>query len=118
MAGKKQQELFTGKDLANLETEKEFQKRVTDVARINGWTCYSIPDSRFATLSGYPDLTMWRSSDQRLIFAELKREKGRLRPAQDVILEELRNLAPRIKAEVYVWRPSHWTEILLTLKRP
>jgi hypothetical protein len=117
MASKKQPELFTGKDLINLETERDFQKRVTELARINGWTVYSIPDSRFATLSGYPDLTMWRTSDRRVIFAELKREKGRLRPAQEIILQELRDLAPRIKAEIYVWRPSHWQEIISTLKR-
>ena len=111
---KKQTELFSTSELANLETEREFQQRVTDLARINGWSVYSVPDSRRATLSGYPDLTMWRTSDRRLIFAELKREKGRISPAQEVILGELRALG---KAEVYLWKPSDWPEILGTLQR-
>lgn len=117
MAKRKQPELFTGKDLINLETEREFQQRVTELARLNGWSVYSIPDSRMATLSGYPDLTMWRTSDRRMILAELKREKGRVRPAQEIVLEELRRLQPRIPIEIYLWRPSDWDKILKILSR-
>jgi len=111
---KKQTELFTADQLKSLETEREFQTRVTDLARINGWSVYSVPDSRRATLSGYPDLTMWRTTDRRIIFAELKREKGRISPAQEIILGELRALG---KVEVYLWKPSDWPEILGTLRR-
>ena len=111
---KKQTELFTADQLKSLETEREFQQRVTEFARMNGWSVYSVPDSRRATLSGYPDLTMWRTTDQRLVFAELKRERGRISPAQEIILGELRALR---KAEVVVWRPSDWPEIVGTLQR-
>lgn len=111
----KQLNLLSGEQLIDLELEKDFQRRVEEYARLEGWHVYSVPDSRRVSLSGYPDLTMWRVADKRLIFAELKREKGRLRPAQEVILDELRALG---KAEVYVWRPSHWDEILETLRRP
>lgn len=112
---KKQTELFTADQLKSLETEREFQARVTELARINGWSVYSVPDSRRATLSGYPDLTMWRTSDRRLIFAELKRERGRISPAQEIIIGQLRALR---LAEVYLWKPSDWPEIVETLKKP
>ena len=111
---KKQTELFTAETIKSLETEREFQTRVCDLARLCGWSVYSVPDSRRATLSGYPDLTMWRTSDRRIIFAELKREKGRISPAQEVIIGELRALG---KVEVYLWKPSDWPEILGVLQR-
>jgi len=114
MTPKKQPELFTGKDLANLELERDFQRRVEEFMRINGWTVYSIPDSRRVTLAGYPDITAWRVEDKRLVFIELKREKGRVSPAQEVILDELRQLGV---AEVYVFRPSDWDEIVARLGR-
>ena len=110
----KQLTLLSGDQLMDLELEKDFQRRVEEYARLEGWHVYSVPDSRRVSLSGYPDLTMWRVLDKRLIFAELKREKGRLRPQQEGILEELRQLGV---AEVYVWRPSNWNEILDTLRR-
>jgi len=103
--------LLTAQDLRSLESEREFQERVVHAARINHWKVYAIPDSRRATLAGYPDLTLWRGS--RLIFAELKREKGRLSPAQIVVLDEMRLLP----AEVYVWRPSDWDDLLKILTR-
>jgi hypothetical protein len=105
-------DLFTGAGLERIELERDFQDRVTSLARINGWTVYSVPDSRRASLAGYPDLTMWRG--QRLIFAELKREKGRVSPQQVIIMDELRQL-PMV--EVFLWRPSHWNEIVETLRR-
>jgi hypothetical protein len=117
MASKKTKQLtlLSGEQLIDLELEKDFQRRVEEYARLEGWHVYSVPDSRRVSLSGYPDLTMWRVADKRLLFAELKREKGRLRPQQEVILDELRQLG---KAEVYLWRPSDWDEILTTLRRP
>lgn len=64
---------------------------------------------------GWPDLTLIRRHDRRLIFAELKTEKGRLSPRQAEVLALLRELVvipdawhtgewPRI--EVVLWRPS------------
>lgn len=103
-----------GKDtLINQVPEKDFQESVCHAARLYGWKIYSVPDSRRASLAGYPDLTMWHTSKERLIFAELKREKGRVSLAQDTVLEELRQL-PQV--EVYVWRPSMWNEIVMILR--
>jgi hypothetical protein len=55
---------------------------------------------------------MWHVEQKRLIFAELKREKGKLSESQKVVLAELETLG----VEVYVWRPSDWDTILELLK--
>lgn len=57
-------------------TEKAFQQRVVDFARITGWLAYHTWDSRKSE-KGYPDLTLVRHP--RLVFAELKVEKVRPR---------------------------------------
>lgn len=108
----KQLELLTPEQTANLELERDFQRRVESYARLEGWRVYSIPDSRRVSLKGYPDLTMWR--DGEVIWAELKREKGRVSPEQVLVLDELR-LVPC--ADVYVWRPSDWDFIMERLRR-
>ena len=108
MAKAKTQKLFTTK----LElSEADFQRQVVHVAQLNGWKVYSIPDSRRATMAGYPDLTMWRG--KRLVFAELKRESGKLSVQQKIVLDELQNLP----VEVYVWKPSNWDAIETILSR-
>ena len=91
--------------------ERDFQKQVVHLFQLGGWGTYSVPDSRRASMSGYPDLTMW-SPDGRLIFAELKREKGRVRPEQIVTLSEL----ARCVDEVYLWYPSDLDEIVKLVK--
>jgi hypothetical protein len=107
-------ELFSGKDLVNLELERDFQNRVIEVATLNRWRVYAIGDSRRATMAGYPDLTMWNIHQRRLIFAELKREKGRVSEAQKMVLGELEQIPG---AECYLWRPSQWNEIVATLSK-
>jgi hypothetical protein len=105
------QNLFGKEVNQNLELEKDFQERVSHYARLKGWHIYSVPDSRRASLAGFPDLTMFRHG--QLVFAELKREKGRVSDAQKLILAEL-ELIPC--AKVYLWRPSDWDDIVLALK--
>jgi len=92
-------------------SEREFQNQVIALARLTGWRVYSIPDSRKTTLSGYPDLTMWHPTRKRVIFAELKTDKGRIRPEQAVVLDELGQCGQ----EVYVWRPKDFDAIVATL---
>jgi hypothetical protein len=92
-------------------TEKEFAQQVADLARILGWACYRVWLS-VRSPAGFPDLTLVRPP--RLIFAELKSEKGRLSPAQEAWLELLRQV-PGV--EVHVWRPSDWPTILGVLSR-
>jgi len=105
---------LTKKEVDRDELESEFQARVLTLARYNGWKVYSVPDSRRATMSGWPDLTMYRVSDKRLVFAELKRAKGgRVSDAQEVVLAEL----AEIGEEVYLWKPEDWDEIARVLGR-
>jgi hypothetical protein len=92
--------------------EKDFHEQVAQLMRLEGWSVYSVPDSRRVSLSGYPDITAWRGT--RLIFAELKREKGRTSPAQDEVLADLGQIPC---AEVYLWKPSDWDEIVLIVKK-
>lgn len=87
------------------ELEVDFQHRVMEVFGYNGWSIYSIPDSRRATLSGWPDLTIFRGDE--FFWAELKREKGRLSESQKLLHPKLERFH-----KVYVWRPSDWDEIV------
>ncbi len=85
-------------------SESQFQLLVTGFAKEQGWLVYHTHDSRRSD-PGFPDLVLVRG--ERLIFAELKAERGRLSPDQVVWIAALRatNLA------VYVWRPQDWPEI-------
>jgi len=91
--------------------EKDFQEQVSHLAVLNKWMVYSIPDSRRATMSGWPDLTMVKNG--RIIFAELKRKGGRVSDAQKHVLAELGAIPC---AEVYTWYPADWQEIENRLK--
>lgn len=81
-------------------TEGELQGFVVTLARLHGWLAYHTYDSRRSE-AGFPDLTMVR--DGRIIFAELKSEKGKVTAAQQRWLDWL---AKSSAVEVYVWRPS------------
>jgi VRR-NUC domain len=105
--------LFGKGNWRDTELEKDFQERVCHLARLYHWRIYSVPDSRRVSLAGYPDLTMWNVEQKRLVFAELKREKGRISESQKIVLSELQTL---VYCEVYVWRPSDWDNIIQILK--
>jgi hypothetical protein len=104
----KSPDLFTAQSTAKMTSERDFQTILEREMRSKGWWVYSIrrSDLAQATLAGYPDITAWR--DDRLLFAELKTDKGRLSTAQEEVLASLRGLPG---AEVYVWRPKDITEI-------
>jgi hypothetical protein len=51
--------------------------------------------------------------EDRLIFAELKKETGKTSPEQDAWLEALKIAG----AEVYVWRPSQLREVIQILQK-
>jgi len=91
-------------------TEKEFRQQVIDLAKILGykthftWTSIHSP-------KGFPDLVLRKPP--HLIFAELKRESGKLTPSQEEWQEDLK----ACNQEVYVWRPSDFEKIAEILKR-
>lgn len=110
--------------LPSSETEAEFQTRVVQLATLYGWAhmhvIAAMADNygrwRTPTIGtlgrGWPDLTMVHRRTGRLIFAELKAEKGKLTVEQMDVLDLLRSTA----AEVYVWRPSDFDELQRILR--
>ena len=91
-----------------LESEKGFQRAVVELAALCGWRAFHDYDSRRNT-AGFPDLVLVRPP--RLIFAELKSERGRVRREQRDWLEELAQCG----VEVALWRPSDWDCIVKIL---
>ena len=91
-------------------SESDFQNTVIELAKLHRWLVYHTFDSRRSD-PGFPDLTMVR--DGRLIFAELKTEKGRLTGDQAHWLHELGKVIEPYQRHVarYVWRPADWREI-------
>ena len=88
-------------------SEKEIQAQVLALAETTGWLCYHTYNSQ-RSQAGFPDLVLVRGD--RLIFAELKREKGRLTESQRTWLSALDETA-----ETYVWRPSDWDAVIEVL---
>ncbi len=101
-------------------TEEQFQEAVIKYAQLMGWRVAHFRPARTAKGwrtavgadgVGYPDLTMVRYP--RVIFAELKTDKGRISKAQAAWLDDLGGAGQ----EVYVWRPRDWAMIERMLKR-
>jgi len=92
------------KILAEAMTEKDLQAKVRRVATVNGWRAFCWWSSQHSP-AGWPDLVLVREvneSQARLIFVELKSEKGKVGPEQ----EEAHRLLRLTGHAVYVWRPS------------
>lgn len=51
---------------------------------------------------GWPDLTLISPRRQRIVFAELKAEDGRLAPEQEAVIMSMRAAG----LEAWLWRPS------------
>lgn len=98
-------------------TEADLQNSLRDLARRFGWLTYHTHDSRRSD-PGFPDTVLTRGG--RLIFAELKSDKGRLRPEQMAWLCALREtcdvLHPSRQVQVFVWRPRDWDAIVEVLR--
>lgn len=92
-------------------TERELQDAVIEMARLFGWR---VAHFRVALTkrgwrtpvaadgAGFPDLVLVRD---RVIYAELKGDGGRIRPDQ----QEWRDALLEAGEEVYLWRPDDWT---------
>jgi hypothetical protein len=101
------------------QTERQWQGQVIELAQLYGWRVAHFRPAQTARGwrtpveadgQGFPDLTMARGS--RLLFAELKADRGRTSPDQDKWLQALRFTS----AEVYVWRPRDWTDVCRVLR--
>lgn len=101
------------------ETEVQFQQAVIEAAQLHGWTVAHFRPARTqqgwrtpvqADGKGFPDLVLVATG--RVVFAELKSDRGRLTDDQKIWWERLRTAG----AEVYVWRPRDWPHIEKTLR--
>ena len=102
-------------------TERSFQTAVIDLARRLGWLVGHHHDSRRQIApgkyvgdrdaAGIPDLILVRGN--RVVFAELKAERGRIRPEQHTWLDALRAVESDAAGRVLVrvWTPGSWDEI-------
>jgi hypothetical protein len=98
-------------------TEAELQSNVRQVARLGGFITYHTNDSRRSD-KGFPDLVMVHPMTGRVVYAELKSEKGRIRPEQQQWIDAL----ARGGHTVHVWRPEDWhdgtiREVLMAERR-
>lgn len=93
--------------------EADLERAVLQLAGLLGWRRAHfrpamLRSGRWATHmagdTGFPDLVLAREG--RLLFVELKSEKGKTTPEQDHWLAELGDV-PGVVA--LVWRPADWT---------
>lgn len=96
--------------------EKELQQLVIDCAQTHGWMAHHHYDSRRSE-PGWPDLVLVEPVQRIVIFAELKSQKGRVRPEQREWLNALERTfrkatTPRTRDRlmVAIWRPSDWLD--------
>ena len=82
-------------------TEADLREQIRDLCGLFGWKMYfswtSIHSPR-----GFPDLVLANPEHKRVIFAELKREKGKVTEDQKAWLKALLDCGQ----ECYVWRPA------------
>lgn len=90
--------------------ERDFQAMVEQAAGYLGWMTYHVWDSRRSN-PGWPDLVLLKGN--RMLIWELKTERGRVRPEQDVWIAAL-NQVPGVEARIV--RPSEWDDLLVMLK--
>jgi len=92
-------------------TEADLREQVRDLAKLFGWKM------QFTWLSwhspkGFPDVFLAHPIQKRIMWAELKSEKGKLSPEQEAWLQLLRDCGQ----EAYVWRPGDIEEIARILR--
>lgn len=115
----------TLKDTLNKSmSEKEFQRLVIEAAQINGWYVAHFRTAQAksgnyitpvqADGAGFPDLVLVKN--ERLIFAELKAERGRMSAAQSTWFHKLGKVAFGCnKIGVVIWHPSDLDDIIRIL---
>jgi hypothetical protein len=96
-------------------SERQLQEAVLELAGALGYRAYHTYDSR-RSQPGFPDLVLVRPPD-RIVFAELKGERGRISREQASWLSDLHLVELSINARcaeepfrVQVWKPEQWRD--------
>jgi hypothetical protein len=96
-------------DILEDEWDRDLFRGPKALAPMLGWTSYHTLRSK-GSKAGYPDRTLVR---ERIIFAELKREKTQPTDEQIAWLDRLAEAG----GEVYLWRPSDLDDIAAILSK-
>lgn len=106
-----------------VESERQFQDRIIQVAQLYGWKLiYHPPDNVPVTArsgaryvqnikAGWPDLVLCRPPE--ILFWEIKTEKGKVKPEQEQWIDALH----RCGLEVRIIRPSDFAWVQERLRR-
>jgi hypothetical protein len=89
-------------------TEAQWQTVVLRYARQFGWMSYHTLNS-WGSAKGFPDLVLARPP--RLLVAELKSDKGKVKPEQEQWLDAIRACG----VEAYLWRPADVEDVVQVL---
>ena len=100
-------------------TERQLQSAIIDAARLLGWRVYFTHRSDHSP-AGFPDLCAVRArpgEPPRLLFVELKTERGVVSPEQVAWLHDLATVSafaltvgqPAL-VQAAVWRPQDWRD--------
>jgi hypothetical protein len=109
-------------------TEHQYQRTVTALATACGWTWWHVSDSRRsaggrvigdASVAGLPDLLMVHPT-RGVVFAELKRQDGKVRDSQRRAFDALAPAAlcaalTACKVRVHLWRPGDFDDVVRPL---
>lgn len=87
-------------------TEADLREQVRDLCKLFGWKIYFSWTSLHSP-RGFPDLVLVNPEQKRVVYAELKSEKGKVTPQQQEWLDALKACGQ----EVYLWRPADIEEI-------
>lgn len=86
-------------------SEATLQRNILSLATVTlDWLGYHTHDSR-RSQPGFPDLVLVSARQKRVLFTELKTERGRQSINQQQWERELRETG---LGEFYLWRPTHW----------
>lgn len=82
-------------------SERDFQAQVIKLATTLGWRHYHTHDSRRSP-AGFPDLVLVNPARRRVMYRELKAERGRVSTMQ----QDWLGMLSACGVDAGVWRPS------------
>ncbi|MFF2274187.1 VRR-NUC domain-containing protein [Agromyces sp. NPDC058136] len=84
-------------------TEAQLQAAIIPAAQRRDWLVYHTHDSR-RSQPGFPDLVLVHAKQGRILYRELKKQNGAIRPDQKIWLRDLTAAG----ADAAIWRPLDW----------